>query len=111
MKIIGLTHRGYLVEMTEGEIKNAGGYHAHDIRVPGYQHRSQGYSRDGFAIGCEIKVSDGFLYLHNLRTSEDGVRKSRVTLEALTQLLEQGLPSTIIPADIENAMTILPEAK
>ncbi len=95
MKIIGKTSRGYLVEASDYELLRCSG-HGSFRDVPGW--RQTGSYNDGtFQIGTEIKVTDTHDYLAKLRDNEASIRGGSKLLRAMADVIDAGLPTTIVP--------------
>ena len=98
MKIIGKTGHGFLVEMSSSEIAYCGGYIA-DNRVPGWRSTSSYAGEGTFPVGLEIEVTKIFQYLEKLRDHEDKVRSSAAFLRGMADMIDLGLPTTVVPPE------------
>lgn len=96
MRIIGEANGNYLVEISEDEIAYGLGYSG--VYGENWKNFSGAYKLNGrFRVGTTIKLKEGVSFLPHLLSKEGEAKRGAATLRALADLIDQNLPSVIIP--------------
>lgn len=96
MKIIGQTAGGYLVEVSADEIAKAAGYRS-DYDADFVTAAGRRSIHDPIRIGTKIDVRAAFDLHSRITHAEEQAKSSAGFLRGLADILENAMPSVVIP--------------
>ena len=100
MKIIGSTVGGFIVQMTEDEIAKAAGYSST------YDNEWRKAKRSDHAppdVGLELNVRAAYDFHSRVLSHEREARSCASMMRGLAEMLENAVPSVVIPAPVIHA--------